>query len=330
MKYRQFGKTDLLVSEIGFGAWAIGGAAKVGSLPIGWGKTDDNESVRALQTAFEEGINFYDTADFYGLGHSEDLIGKVFENDDRVIIATKVGQKAGLTKPVDIDYSKEYILRACEASLRRLKRNCIDYYQLHVAGIEHLHQGECIEAMNLLQQQGKIRYWGISLFTYNPFPEAEYILQHQLGHGFQLAFNMINQKAVPLFHEMQQKGYGIIARMPLQFGLLSGKFTSSTQFDETDHRSFRITPAIIDKTNVLLQKLEGLCAKYRIDKAFLALGFILSFPEISTIIPGIRTAQQATVNSRTAIELQPEEKQLILDLYPSEFLPLLQQMQLQG
>src|SRR3989337_1469343 len=157
MNYRRFGKTGLRISETGFGAWAIGGEAKVSNVPIGWGKSDDRVSLEALQTALSQGINFYDTADFYGLGHSEELIGKAFGNSDKVIIATKVGQKPGKTKPVDIDYSKEHLLQACEASLTRLQRDQVDYYQLHVAQLLHLQQGDCLEAMQTLKQQGKIR-----------------------------------------------------------------------------------------------------------------------------------------------------------------------------
>jgi aryl-alcohol dehydrogenase-like predicted oxidoreductase len=293
MNYRKFGNTSLLVSEVGFGAWAIGGPAFAGTMPIGWGNTDDKDSIAALNKSLDCGINFYDTADFYGLGHSETLIGKVFGNSDKVIVASKVGQKLGKDKPVDVDYSKDYMISACENSLKRLKRESIDYYQLHIANINHLQQGDCLEAMELLQQQGKIRYWGISLFTFNPFPEAAYIMQHKLGNGFQLVFNIINQKALPLLQQMKQAGYGIIARMPLQFGLLAGKFTPATQFDESDHRSFRLTPAIIEQATDALQKVWPLAEQYHISRAALALSFILSFNEICTVIPGIRTAEQA-------------------------------------
>ena len=330
MKYRQFGKTDLLVSETGFGAWAIGGTAWAGNMPIGWGETDDHESKKALQTAFEQGINFYDTADFYGLGHSEELIGKVFGNSDQVIIATKVGQKLGPTKAVAIDYSKKHIYQACEASLKRLNRDHIDYYQLHVANKAHLEQGECIEAFQSLQQQGKIRYWGISLFTFDPFPEATYMLQRQLGHGFQLAFNIINQKASPLLKEMHENGYGIIARMPLQFGLLAGKFKASTEFSEADHRSFRLTPEIIETANKMLEKIWPITGKYQVSKALLALSFILSFPEISVVIPGIRTEEQAISNAKEPVHLNNEEKEFISGLYEPGFKSLLETLQRQG
>lgn len=330
MNYRRFGNTDLIVSETGFGAWAIGGPATVGNIPIGWGNTDDHESVSALQKAFEQGINFYDTADFYGLGHSEELIGTVFRNNKQAIIATKVGQKQGSTNMIEIDYSKDYLLNACEASLKRLQRDCIDYYQLHVANINHLQQGDCILAMDTLQQQGKIRYWGISLSTYNPFPEARFLLDHHLGNGFQLVFNIINQQAIGLFKEMHENGYGIIARMPLQFGLLSGKFTPATHFDENDHRSFRLSAEVIETSNRLLSKISHIAEKYGISNALLALSFALSFPEITTAIPGIRNAEQAVLNAAPLIQLHEDEKQYITGLFESDFRPLLKMMQLQG
>ena len=162
MQYRKFGNTDLLVSEIGFGAWAIGGGAMIGNTAIGWGDADDNVSIKAIQTALEAGINFFDTADIYGLGHSEELLGKTISNKKEVIIATKVGN-VSRNDQFTVDYSKEYILKACEASLKKLRREAIDYYQLHSVRMQHLQKGECIAAMQQLEQQGKIKYWGISL-----------------------------------------------------------------------------------------------------------------------------------------------------------------------
>src|SRR5689334_567702 len=121
MNYRMFGTTDLRISEIGFGAWAIGGAATVGGIPIGWGDTDDQLSTKAIHAALDAGINFFDTADFYGLGHSETLLGEVLANEKDVIIATKVGQR-NVNEKIIIDYTKQYIRQACEQSLQRLKR----------------------------------------------------------------------------------------------------------------------------------------------------------------------------------------------------------------
>src|SRR5258705_1191371 len=216
MQYRKFGNTDLLVSEIGFGAWAIGGNAMIGSVAIGWGDADDNESKKAIHRSLDLGINFFDTADIYGLGHSEKLLGAVLGKRKDVIIASKVGNVARNEK-FTTDYSKQHIIAACEASLKRLKRDVIDHYQLHSARVQQLEQEECIVAMQLLQQQGKIRYWGLSLNTFDPLPEAEFLMNKNMGNGFQLVLNILNQKALPVMKEIAAKGYGIIARMPLQF-----------------------------------------------------------------------------------------------------------------
>ena len=135
MKERKFGSTDLMISEIGFGAWGIGGPAMAGDIPIGWGNVNDAVSTRALETSIDRGINFFDTADFYGLGHSEEIIGSAFGNSDKVIIATKVGHRLAKDNSIYLDYSKKHILDACEQSLKRLKRDCIDYYQLHSAKV---------------------------------------------------------------------------------------------------------------------------------------------------------------------------------------------------
>ncbi|GAA4396344.1 aldo/keto reductase [Nibrella viscosa] len=325
MNYRSFGNTDLQVSEIGFGAWAIGGPAFAGTMPIGWGETDDAMSEKALLRALDRGINFYDTADFYGLGHSEALIGKVFGNRPDVLIATKVGQKLGDNK-VEIDYSKKYILQACEDSLRRLRRDTIDYHQLHIARVAHLEQGECIEAMQQLQQAGKIRYWGISLNTFAPEPEADFFLKHQIGHGFQVVFNVLNQHILPYLPKMHAQGYGIIARMPLQFGLLAGKFDTSTTFSDSDHRSFRLTPEIIQASNDALQPVWALARQYNVSPAEFSLSYILSFPEISTIIPGIRTPDQADKNTQGLVTLKPEDKAFVMEQYETAFRPVVEMM----
>src|SRR5690348_11065350 len=124
MQYRKFGSTELMVSEIGFGAWAIGGNAKVGNTPIGWGRADDDTSKKAILAALDAGINFFDTADFYGLGHSERILGDVLKENKSVVIATKVGHR-NIDEKISLDYSKEYILKACEESLRRLQRDVI-------------------------------------------------------------------------------------------------------------------------------------------------------------------------------------------------------------
>jgi aryl-alcohol dehydrogenase-like predicted oxidoreductase len=304
---RKFGNTDLLVSEIGFGAWAIGGPAMAGDLPIGWGMVDDAVSLKALRTAYDRGVNFFDTADFYGFGHSEELIGKTFGNKREVIIATKVGHRLSENKKILFDYSKKYILSACEQSLSRLKRDCIDYYQLHTAKVADFLAGECLEAMEQLKDEGKIRFWGISLNTYHPFPEADFMMSHQLGSGFQLVFNIINQRARDLIEEASKKGYGIIARMPLQFGLLAGKINEKTRFEKDDHRHFRLNPHVLRKALKELETIWSVADKYKLPAATFSLNFVLSVPEISTVIPGIKTSEQAISNTTGLRNLEDED-----------------------
>ena len=328
MQYRKFGNTDLLVSEVGFGCWAIGGAASVGSIAIGWGETDDKVSQHALLTAKDAGINFFDTADFYGLGHAETLLGQTFGNSDQVLIASKVGQKSVNNERIEIDYSKQYIIEACEKSLQRLKRDTIDFHQLHVARLSHLHQGECIEAMQLLQQQGKIRYWGISLITFDPFPEADFMFDHSFGDGFQLVFNIINQRALPIILRAGEAGFGVIARMPLQFGLLTGKMSATSQFPPDDHRSRRLVPELITATQEILHdKVMPLTEKYQTNLAGLALSFILSFPEVSVVIPGIRTPEQVAGNTAHLVKLEEADTQYLASLYKESWQPVMQLME---
>jgi len=328
MQYRKFGNTDLMVSEIGFGAWAIGGNARVGNTPIGWGIVDDDTSKKAIKAALDEGINFFDTADFYGLGHSEKILGEL--KDQRSIIATKVGHR-NIDEKIAIDYSSEYIIQACEESLKRLKRDSIDYYQLHSARIQHLQNGECIEAMELLKQQGKIRYWGLSLNTFYPDTEAEFLMEKNLGDGFQLVFNLINQKAITAIKNASSMRYGIIARMPLQFGLLTGKFSADTKFRSDDHRSFRLTPEIIRSTlKVLEDKVWPVATKEQLTKTQLALSFILSFKEISTTIPGIRTPDHVLQNTSGLKLLKKENVEFLQLLAQTDWNAIMALMEQQG
>lgn len=329
MQYRKFGNTDLLASEIGFGAWAIGGNAMIGSVAIGWGDADDNESKKAVHRSLDLGVNFFDTADIYGLGHSEKLLGGLLGKRKDVIIASKVGNVARNEK-FTTDYSKQHIVAGCEASLKRLKRDVIDHYQLHSARLPQLEQGECIETMQLLQQQGKIRYWGLSLNTFDPAPEAEFLMNKNMGNGFQLVLNIINQKALPFLKAAHAKGYGIIARMPLQFGLLTGKFDKEVSFSENDHRKNRLTKEVIDTCVTALAPVWKLCKKYNCTKTQLALSYILSYPEVSTVIPGIRTAAQAESNTSGIIKLEQADIAFIEELGTTDFIPVMKLIQEQG
>ncbi|MEI7905755.1 MAG: aldo/keto reductase [Bacteroidota bacterium] len=329
MEYRKFGKTDLNVSIAGFGAWGIGGPAMVGSTPIGWGDVDDAISKKALIRAKELGVNFFDTADFYGLGHSEELIGETFGNSPDVIIATKVGHRTTAENAIALDYSRKHIVEACDRSLKRMRRDVIDYYQLHSARMVHLEQGECVEAMEELKKQGKIRYWGLSLNTFHPYAESEYMIDHNIGDGFQLVFNIINQRARGVMSRAAGAGYGIIARMPLQFGLLTGRVSPETKFSHNDHRSFRLTKEIIESSLSGLEHIWHIAEKKKISKTALAMSFCASMPEVSTIISGIKTPGQAEMNTEI-VKLDRNEIDLIAETYTTDFSHVVSLMEKQG
>lgn len=329
MQYRKFGSTDLVVSEIGFGAWAIGGGAMIGNTAIGWGDADDQQSIQAIHAALDAGITFFDTADIYGLGHSEELLGKVLSADKGVIIASKVGNVAR-NGQFTTDYTASHIRSACEASLVRLKREQIDYYQLHTARLHHIQEGECVEMMQKLQQEGKIRFWGASLNTFDPLPEANFLMQQQMGSGFQGVLNIINQRALPVLKTGYSQGFGFIARMPLQFGLLTGKFNSQTLFPENDHRKQRVTPEIIEAVRQATATIWSMCESYACTKAQLALGYVLSYPEVSVVIPGIRTTAHVAGNTGNLIRMSLTDRTRIENLRETVMEPLMEKIRLQG
>jgi len=330
MEHRRFGKTELDVSAVGFGAWGIGGPAMAGRVPIGWGSVDDRTSLFALRHALDRGITFYDTADFYGLGHSEELIGRVFGNRGDVVIATKVGHTTHHDGSLRTDYSRDYILQACERSLKRLNRESIDFYQLHSARVSHLGSGGCLEAMERLLEQGKIRAWGISLNTFHPEPEAEYLMQRNLGHGLQLVLNIVNQRAIPLLGRAHELGYGIIARMPLQFGLLTGKFSRQTRFEPDDHRSFRLPPQILERALEALRDVWPLAENLNMTNTALSLSYCLSFPQISTVIPGIKTPGQVDQNTDDIRPVDRTTLECLRQIYTTKLTEVVELMEKQG
>ena len=188
---------------------------------------------------------------------------------------------------------------------------------------------ECVEAMELLQKQGKIRYWGISLNTYDPFPEAEFIFKHNLGSGIQVVLNIINQRAIEVIDLASQNKYGIIARMPFQFALLTGKFNLNTRFSKDDHRHFRLKPLILERAIEELEILRSLSEECHLSLTQLSLSFILSFPAISTVIPGIKTPEQAIANTSGLVELDEEIQKLLRELYSKKFEVIVKLMEAQ-
>ncbi|MFO7525113.1 MAG: aldo/keto reductase, partial [Ignavibacteriaceae bacterium] len=238
---------------------------------------------------------------------------------------TKVGHRVENTNIV-LDYSKSHIIKSCDESLKRLRRDKIDYYQFHSAKLNHLEDGECIEAMEELKEKGKIRYWGISLNTFNPYPEAEYLIERNLADGFQLVLNVINQRSLKLIKKAEEKNYGVIARIPLQFGLLTGKFDKSKTFDKNDHRYFRLPPEFLTELLDSLDEVWEIAEKYKISKTSFALSFILSVDGVSTVIPGIKTPEQAELNTKDIIRIDDDDIRALQNLFESKFDKLVAKM----
>src|SRR6266571_2160945 len=230
MKYRTLGKTGLKVSEVGFGAWAIGGNAFGNS----YGPTDDETSLEATQKALDLGCNFFDTADAYGHGHSEELLGQALKDHrDDITVATKVGADFYYDPP-RMSFSPDYLSFALDKSCERLQTDRVDLYQLHNPPIQLLRNGKIFEGLEKLVDAGRIRYYGISI--HDP-EEGLLAMRHGRPAAIQVVFNILRQEAKnKLFQAARENNVGIIAREPLSNGFLSGKINADSTFLAGDIR----------------------------------------------------------------------------------------------
>lgn len=318
MNYRNLGNTDLKVSEISFGTWAIGGS---------WGKTNDEESIHALECAMESGVNFFDTADVYGDGHSEQLLAKVTKGkEDEIHIATKFCRSGDIYDPET--YSEKIVRAYCENSLKRLQRERIDLYQIHCPPLEIIKDGRVFEVLDKLQQEGKIRYYGVSVETVE---EGLTAMQNPNVRALQVIFNIFRQKPIAeLFPTAQEKGVGILARVPLASGLLTGKFSKNTQFETSDHRNFNrdgqefnvgetFAGLEFAKGVELSEKLNWI-AEGRESMSRAALKWILAHDAISCVIPGFKNVKQVEDNlgALSVPAFTNEELAKLSDFYQKE------------
>jgi aryl-alcohol dehydrogenase-like predicted oxidoreductase len=295
MHYRKLGRTDITVSEIGFGAWAIGGLADAAGTPLGWGRTSDDESLAAIRRARDLGVTFFDTADSYGFGRSESLLGIVLSRKRQdVVIATKAGVSRDTNGRVKKDFSRDHIIQAVEGSLRRLRTDYIDLYQLHNPTLEELSRDEIHEAMDRLQEVGKIRYWGVSITTPE---EGIEIIRRGWGYALQVLYNVLNQAPEKeLFPLAKEKGYGIIARVPLASGLLSGKFRTDTTFAADDVRQNFLTPKRLEEVLARVDEAKSIIGGTARSLSEGALRFVLAHDAVSTAIPGAKNVRQVEMN----------------------------------
>jgi aryl-alcohol dehydrogenase-like predicted oxidoreductase len=306
MQQRSLGNTGIRVSEIGFGAWAIGGAAEASGTPLGWGKTNDDESLAAIRRARDLGVNFFDTADSYGFGRSESLLGIVLSrNRQSVIIATKVGVMRMGDGALKKDFSRQHIFHAVDGSLKRLRTDYLDLYQVHNPTLDDLRREEIQEAMARLQEIGKIRYWGVSISTVE---EGLEIINRGWGNTLQVLYNALNQEpALQLFPLAKEKGYGIIARVPLASGLLTGKFRPDSTFSGEDVRQNFLTPKRLEEVSTRVDEMRSTVGGAAKSLADAALQFVLANESISTTIPGARNARQVEMNVAAAESRLPAE-----------------------
>jgi aryl-alcohol dehydrogenase-like predicted oxidoreductase len=323
MEYRQLGRTDMKVSAISFGAWAIGGT---------WGPVEDEESMRALHAAVDAGVNLVDTADVYGDGRSERLVARLRRErrGETVLVATKAGRR--LPRQTPEGYRRENLSAWVERSLRNLETEAVDLLQLHCPHPRVYDMPEVFAVLDDLVAAGKVRHYGVSVETVE---EAHRALRHPNVKTVQIIFNMLRLKpAEELFAQARSRHVGILARVPLASGLLTGKLTAASTFDPDDHRAFNRGGAAFDKGETFsgvpyetgLEAVDHLrpFVPAGATMSQLALRWILMFEAVSCAIPGAKTPDQARENAAAADlpALSPETMAAVQAVYDDKVRPL--------
>lgn len=319
MKQRNFGGDNVQVSEVGLGTWQIGGS---------WGEVSEDESLSILREAYNNGVNFFDTADVYGNGRSETLIGKFLQQTgaNDIFVATKLGRRGQLTDPSN--YSLETMRSYTERSLQNLGVDSLDLTQLHCIPTEELRKGDVFDGLRALRSEGKIKRFGASVES---MEEALICLEQEGVASLQIIFNIFRQKPITeLFDAAQQKGVALIVRLPLASGLLSGKMSKDTHFEKEDHRNFNrdgqafnvgetFAGLPFEKGVEFADAIKPLVPE-GMTMAQMSLRWILDFPAVTTIIPGASKTAQVHSNV-SASELPPLSEELhakLRELYESQ------------
>ena len=316
MKYRMLGNTGMNISEVSFGSWAIGGT---------WGQVDDKVSMAALEAALEGGINFFDTADVYGDGRSERLLGKLKKSHpNQIYIGTKAGRK--INPHVAEGYTLKAITGYVENSLKNLDVECLDLLQMHCPPSQVYDNAQFFGDLNTLVKTGKVANLGVSVETMD---EALKAIEYENVKTIQLIFNMFRHKPIEmLFEKAKEKNIGLIARVPLASGLLTGKMSFQSTFEVDDHRAYNRNGEVFDKgetfSGVPFEK--GLLAVEELMKikpenmtmAQFALAWILQYDAITCVIPGGKTPSQVHQNiASSGIELSSDIMNQVGAIYES-------------
>ncbi len=326
MNYRELGRTGFKVSEISFGAWAIGND---------WGNVDDKESIAALHTAVDLGVNFFDTADVYGDGRSEKLLAQLKrDRKEEIIIATKAGRR--LNPHVASGYTGENIAGFIERSLQNLQVDALDLVQLHCPPTEVYYQPELFGALDDLVAAGKIKNYGVSV---EKVEEAIKAIEFENVKTVQIIFNIFRERPADLFFDLaKQKKVGILARVPLSSGMLTGKMSANTEFEAQDHRNYNRHGAAFDVGETFsgvdfetgLQAVEDLrkLVPSEMTMAQFALRWILMFDAVTCAIPGAKRPSQAQDNIQAADfpALSDETMQAVKEIYQTRIRPQVHQI----
>lgn len=298
MKYRSLGKTGITVSEIGYGAWGIGGGL--------WQGAEDEESLRALRKAADLGVNFFDTALAYGNGHSEQLIGRFLKDwGEPVTVATKIPPKnrkwpAQKGSKLSDAFPADYIIECTEESLRNLAVERIDVLQFHVWDDGWTDDTEWSDAVNRLKEEGKLRAFGISINDHQPENSLK-LLKSGKADTVQVIYNIFDQSPEEqLLPFCRENNIGVIVRVPFDEGSLTGTITPETVFPENDFRNRYFRDNRKQQVNDRVQKLEALLGEEARALPELALRFCLHHPAVSTVIPGMRTVKHVESNCAVA------------------------------
>ena len=298
MQYRELGRTGWKVSTISFGAWAIGGT---------WGDVRDDESLSALHRALDLGVNFFDTADVYGDGRSEQLLAKLRKDrSEPFYVATKAGRR--LDPHIAGGYTKENLTAFVERSLKNLDVEALDLLQLHCPPTDVYYMPEVFDTLDGLVTAGKLRYYGVSV---EKVEEALKAIEYPNVQSVQIIFNMFRQRPMDLFFgEAQRRQVGILARLPLSSGMLTGKMTRMSTFEKDDHRQGNRHGEWFDRGETFsgleyevgLQAVEELRALLPEGMTLtqMALRWILMFPEVTCAIPGAKRPEQVEENVKAA------------------------------
>lgn len=294
MKYRKLGRTGMDVSEIGHGTWGMGGM---------WGPRDDSSAIDSLKGGLKLGINFIDTASQYGDGHSECLVASALKGrrGHEVFIATKVAPKNGRwpashTIPVEEVFPPEHVVQQTEQSLKNLRRDCVDLQQLHVWSDTWLKNPIFLQAIDQLKSQGKIRFFGISINDHEPNSALQAVASGLID-TVQVIYNIFDESPEDrLFTLCQEKGIGVIARVPFDEGSLADTFTAKMQFHKKDWRRHYFTPERLPEVCERVDKIKLLLKGEVKSLSEAAVKFCLSHPAVSTVIPGMRTLSHVEKN----------------------------------